>query len=99
MIYAKVNESFQQIGGSCPTGYVQMKEERPTPNHVACENGTWTLPRQTKEWKLQQLELDYQTAVSELQKSLNIAQLCNDTALIEDIRNDFAELQASYQAE
>lgn len=44
MIYAKVGESFQQIGGSCPSEYVQMQGERPTPQHVACENGTWVLP-------------------------------------------------------
>lgn len=54
---------------------------------------------QQKQQQLAQLESDYQTAVAELRKSLNIAQLRNDTALIEDIRNDFADLQASYQAE
>ena len=99
MIYAKLNESFQQIGGSCPVGYIKMQGERPTPQYVACEDGTWALPQQTKEQKLQQLESDYQTAVAELQKSLAVAQLRNDTALIADIQSDFAELQASYQAE
>lgn len=52
-----------------------------------------------KQQQLQQLESDYQEAVAELQKSLNIAQLRNDTALIADIQSDFAELQTSYQAE
>ncbi|WIW70599.1 hypothetical protein [Anaerosinus gibii] len=52
-----------------------------------------------KQQQLAKLESDYQTAVAELQKSLNIAQLRNDIALIADIRNDFAELQASYQTE
>lgn len=52
-----------------------------------------------KQQQLQQLESDYKTAVAELQKSLNIAQLRNDTALIADIQSDFAELQASYQTE
>lgn len=99
MIYAKVGESFQQIGGSCPSGYIEMQGERPTPQHVACENGTWGLPQPTKEQQLAKLESDYQTGVSELQKSLNIAQLRNDIALIADIRNDFAELQTAYQAE
>lgn len=99
MIYAKVGDSFQQIGGSCPTGYIQMQGERPTPSHVAKADGTWGLPQATKEQQLEQLESDYQEAVSELQKSLNIAQLRNDTALIADIQSDFAELQASYQAE
>ena len=44
MIYAKVNESFQQIGGSCPSGFIEMQSERPTPQHIACEDGTWGLP-------------------------------------------------------
>lgn len=52
-----------------------------------------------KQQQLAQLESDYQTAVTELQKSLNIAQLRDDTALIADIQNDFAELQTAYQAE
>lgn len=47
----------------------------------------------------EQLESDYQTAVAELQKSLAVAQLRNDTALISELRNDFAELQTAYQAE
>ncbi len=44
MIYAIVGDSLQQVGGSCPTGYIQMKEERPTPSHVAQAGGTWGLP-------------------------------------------------------
>ena len=99
MIYAKVGESFQQIGGSCPSGYIEMQGERPTPQHIACENGTWGLPQPTKEQQLAKLESDYKTAVAELQKSLNIAQLRNDIALIADIRNDFADLQTAYQTE
>ena len=50
-----------------------------------------------KQQQLEKLESEYQTAVAELQKSLGIANLQNDTALIADIRNDFAELQANYQ--
>ena len=99
MIYAKVNESFQQIGGSCPSGYIKMQGERPTPNHVAQADGTWGLPQLTKEQQLAKLELDYQTAVSELQKSLNTAQLRNDTTLVADIQSDFTTLQQSYQDE
>ena len=43
MIYAKVGQSFQQVGGSCPSGYIEMQGERPTPQHIACEDGTWGL--------------------------------------------------------
>ncbi len=52
-----------------------------------------------KQQQLEKLESEYQSAVAELQKSLGIANLQNDTALIADIRNDFAELQTAYQAE
>ena len=55
MIYAKVGESFQQIGGSCPSEYVQMQGERPTPQHIACENGTWGLP-QTPQQEHEQID-------------------------------------------
>lgn len=44
MIYAKVNESFQQVGGSCPNGFIEMQCERPTPRHVAQADGNWVLP-------------------------------------------------------
>lgn len=54
---------------------------------------------QQKQQQLAQLESDYQISVAELQKSLAVAQLRNDTVLIADIQSDFAELQASYQAE
>ena len=44
MIYAKIGDCFQQIGGSCPADYIQMQGERPTPKHVAKSDGTWGLP-------------------------------------------------------
>lgn len=41
-IYAKVGESFQQIGGQCPLGFIEMKEPRPEEGHwVAREGGEW----------------------------------------------------------
>lgn len=98
MIYAKVGESFQSFD-ECLEGFIEMQGERPTPSHVASSDGTWVLPHPTKEQQLAKLESDYQTGVSELQKSLNIAQLRNDIALIADIRNDFVDLQTAYQAE
>lgn len=97
VIYAKVGYSFQSDTKFQDS--IQMQGERPTPQHIAQANGTWALPQPTKEQQLQQLESDYQTAVAELQKSLAVAQLRNDTALIADIQNDFAELQTAYQAE
>lgn len=40
-VYAEVGDSFQQVGGRCPDGYIEMIGERPTPNHVAQADGSW----------------------------------------------------------
>lgn len=40
-VYAKPGESLQQIGGACPSGWIQMQGQRPTPDHVAQPDGTW----------------------------------------------------------
>ena len=41
MIYAKVGESLQQIGGDCPDGFILMKTERPEADYIAATDGTW----------------------------------------------------------
>lgn len=43
-VYAKVGYSFQQIGGECPDGYIEMQSERPDAEYVAKEDGTWIKP-------------------------------------------------------
>jgi hypothetical protein len=43
-VYAEVGASLQQIGGDCPVGWVAMQGERPTPEHVAQADGSWSLP-------------------------------------------------------
>jgi alpha-L-fucosidase len=43
-IYGKSGNSFQQVGGDCPDGFIEMSESRPSPNHIARADGTWTLP-------------------------------------------------------
>ena len=40
-VYAKVGDSFQQIGGECPDGFIIMQSERPDAEYVAKEDGTW----------------------------------------------------------
>lgn len=93
-----------------PEGYIEISEQDQklyqTNNYVRGKNGKpkkkppyVPSAEELKQQQLAQLEREYQSAVSELQKSLGIANLQNDTALIEEIRNDFADLQASYQAE
>lgn len=40
-IYAKIGESFQQIGGDCPDGFIEMKTKRPDGFYIATESGDW----------------------------------------------------------
>lgn len=91
-----------------PEGYIEISGEDQklyqTNEYIRGKNGKpkkkppyVPTSEELKQQQLQQLESEYQTAVAELQKSLGIANLQNDTALIADIRNDFAELQANYQ--
>lgn len=44
MIYAIVGDSFQQVGGPCPAGMIEMKDFRPEGDYVASETGEW-IPR------------------------------------------------------
>jgi hypothetical protein len=43
-VYAEAGSSLQQIGGTCPPGWVVMQGERPTPEHIARADGVWVLP-------------------------------------------------------
>lgn len=43
-VYAEVGASLQQIGGTCPGGWIVMQGERPTPEYVARDDGSWALP-------------------------------------------------------
>lgn len=40
-VFAKVGESLQQIGGLCPSDWIEMAGERPAADFVASENGEW----------------------------------------------------------
>lgn len=42
-VYAEAGASLQQIGGSCPDGWIVMQGERPTPDHVANADGQWAI--------------------------------------------------------
>ncbi|MGE8501699.1 MAG: DUF4376 domain-containing protein [Pseudomonas sp.] len=43
-VFAELGSSLQQFGGSCPDGWIVMQGERPSPEHVAQEDGSWALP-------------------------------------------------------
>ncbi|MGL5582281.1 MAG: hypothetical protein ACRDCE_15155 [Cetobacterium sp.] len=45
-IYAKPGESLQQFGGTCPSGWIEMKSERPIDpdkHYIARLDGTWVV--------------------------------------------------------
>lgn len=43
-VFAEVGSSLQQVGGACPDDWIVMQGERPTPDHIAHADGTWSLP-------------------------------------------------------
>lgn len=43
-VYAEPGSSLQQVGGERPPGWVVMQGERPSPEHVAREDGSWAIP-------------------------------------------------------
>lgn len=43
-VYAEVGQSLQQIGGTCPEGWVLMSGQRPESLMVATATGTWVAP-------------------------------------------------------
>lgn len=43
-VFAEVGQSLQQIGGDCPTGWIEMSGARPDDKSVATVNGTWEYP-------------------------------------------------------
>ena len=49
-IYAKVGESFQQIGGTCPEDCIEMKTQRPDGFYIAGADGQW-IEDKTAEFK------------------------------------------------
>lgn len=43
-VYAQIGSSLQQVDGSCPVGWVQMREQRPDGDYwLAAESGAWAL--------------------------------------------------------
>ncbi|WP_339469404.1 phage tail assembly chaperone [Pseudomonas sp. EL_65y_Pfl1_R83] len=43
-VYAEVKSAFQQVGGVCPEGWLLMQSDRPSPDHIASEDGIWSVP-------------------------------------------------------
>ena len=43
-VFAEAGSSLQQVGGACPDDWIVMQGERPTADHIAQADGTWSLP-------------------------------------------------------
>lgn len=41
-VYAKIGESFQQIGGDCPYDFIEMVSQRPGLYNTALSSGEWS---------------------------------------------------------
>lgn len=58
--YAEVGSSFQQMGGDCPEGWVEMIGPRPddesTLDYTAQPDGTWAITQETLNSKLVPIE-------------------------------------------
>lgn len=49
-VYAELMSSFQQVGGDCPAGWIVMQGDRPSPAHIASEEGGWVIPVPSDEY-------------------------------------------------
>lgn len=77
IVYAKVGESFQQIGGTCPLDFIQMNGLRPDGDYIASGTGEWIpVPPPTPEQliedanaKKQQLSAYAETEIKPLERA------------------------------
>jgi hypothetical protein len=50
-VYAEIGSNFQQVGGDCPNGWIQMNGQRPddkdTLLYTASEKGEWVISDRT----------------------------------------------------
>lgn len=77
IVYAKVGESFQQIGGTCPFEFIKMNGLRPDGDYIASETGRWVpVPPPTQEQlisdantKKQQLAAEAESAIKPLERA------------------------------
>lgn len=49
MIYAEINGSMQQFGGTCPAGWVEVLTPRPNGEFIATAEGLWVKIQPTLE--------------------------------------------------
>lgn len=49
-VFAMQGESFQQVGGNCPEGWIVMQGQRPSIGHIAQADGTWVAEEKAVVW-------------------------------------------------
>ncbi len=87
-IYAKVGDSFCQIGGTMPEGFIVMQDYRPEEGEwIASEDGTWIqgIPVQSKIYQLKKslVELDEKSIRAIRAKLANTSTEEDDTIIAE----------------
>lgn len=101
MIYSKVGSSTQQIGGECPSGWVEMNVERPSSDHVSTPQGEWVIPSKTKTQKMADASKSYSATVESM-KSQTVSALMlageEEAAKMAKIRADLATAQSDYSS-
>ncbi|HWL28598.1 MAG TPA: hypothetical protein VNQ97_06785 [Burkholderiaceae bacterium] len=67
-VYAQPGQSFQQVGGTCPDGWITMQGERPGPEYTASESGAWLAPsfEGKQAAKIAQINADFASAAAAL---------------------------------
>lgn len=94
MIFAKPGESQQQLGGSCPDGWVEMESERPDGDGwVASANGKWIKHNPTADDIRALREAAYRIESDPLFME---ARYDDDPVKLQTWKNKVAEIKARY---
>lgn len=91
MVFAKLGESLQQIGGRCPDGWIEMESERPVGGGlVAGTNGTWVQYTPSQSEMLVNLATEYNNDINELCSGM-VSALLKDGAVMDSKLNTIRE--------
>ena len=99
-VFAKVGDSMQQIGGSCPDGFISMKTERPESDYIAAADGIWeklTIQEPTPAEKIAALDAVYQPQFTALAQGAGLATLDGNEATLANIKEDYVVLKTEYK--
>lgn len=98
-VFAEIGASLQQIGGSCPEGWIVMQGERPTPEHVAQADGVWVLPVKGYAEELAELNSAFQKDIDAFNRAWTTAVLSDgpsEEAKLTNIRSQYTARKSQY---